>query len=203
LNSFTYVSGGLLRGDRYDLRKATLFDLIRLAYQVVPENIVEGPNWLEFDRFDIAARAPLESSPETVRRMLQALLAERFHLAVHNEMRPMPAYVLSLGKTKPKLTASAGEGDPECQWVREALVTYTCRNMSMATFASRLRSVAGDYLKEPVMDNTGLEGQWDFSLQWNQRAQALPDGARRTTIADAVEKDLGLNLALRDAPAPA
>ncbi|MBZ5578618.1 MAG: TIGR03435 family protein [Acidobacteriia bacterium] len=206
LNSFTYVSGGLLRGDHYDLRKATLFDLIRMAYPVAPENIVGGPNWLEFDRFDIAARAPAESSPETVRRMLQALLAERFHLAVHTEMRPIPAYVLSLGKTKPKLTESAGEGDAECQWVREpsgaALVTYTCRNISMATFASRLRTAAGDYLKEPVIDNTGLEGNWDFTLRWSQRAQVLPDGAKRTTIADAVEKDLGLNLALRDAPAP-
>src|SRR5690349_19441043 len=97
LNPFSWVSGGVLRGERYDLRKATLLDLIQIAYQVAPENIAGGPNWLEFERFDIAGRAPAETSSETVRRMVQSLLVERFHLAVHTEMRPMPAYVLSLG----------------------------------------------------------------------------------------------------------
>jgi len=174
LNAFTYVSGGLLRGDRFDLRKATLFDLIRIAYQVAPENIVLGPNWLEFDRFDIAARAPSDSSPETVRRMLQALLIERFQLAVHNEMRPIPAYALSLAKNKPKLVESKRGGDAECQWVQESagsvFVAYTCRNISMGTFAARLRAAAGDYLKEPVIDDTRLGIDADGKLM----LRALP-----------------------------
>lgn len=206
LNPFTYVSGGLLRGNRFDLRKATLFDLIRIAYQVAPENIVAGPNWLEFDRFDIAAKAPLGSSAETVRKMLQALLTERFQLAVHNEMRPMPAFILSLGKNKPKLVESVGGDYGECQWAQEspraAFVTYTCRNIGMGTFAARLRPAAGDYLSEPVIDETGLDGKWDLSLRWTRRNRAPPDGTRRTTVAEAVERDLGLSLALREAPRP-
>ena len=179
LNSFTYVSGGLLRGDRFDLRKATLFDLVGIAYQVAPENIVAGPDWLEFDRFDIAARAPANSSPETVRKMLQALLADRFQLVVHNEMRPMPAYALSLGKNKPRLIESTDGGDAECGWEQEPagsiFVTYACRNIDMGTFAARLRSAAGDYLKEPLINNTGIEGKWDITLRWNARSQVLPD----------------------------
>jgi len=205
LNPFTYASGGLLRGKRFDLRKATLLDLIRIAYQVAPENIVGGPNWLEFDRFDIAAQAPEGTSAKTIRKMLQALLAERFHLVVRNEMRPRPAYVLSVGKGKPKLTESTGEGDPECQFAPggdPSVRTFVCRHITMAAFVTRLRISAGDYLKESVIDNTGLEGKWDLSLQWTPRSQVLLDAAKRITVMDAVEKDLGLNLALRDAPNP-
>ena len=83
----------MLRGDRYDLRKAMMLDLIRIAHKVAPEAVVGGPNWLEFDRFDVAGKAPAESSPETVCRMLQSLLVDPFHLTAHNDMSPMPAYV--------------------------------------------------------------------------------------------------------------
>jgi len=55
----------------------------------------------------------------------------------------------------------------------------------MASLATRLRISAGDYLKEPVIDNTGLDGIWDFTLRWTPRARALPDGAARITISDA------------------
>ncbi len=206
LNPFTWVSGGVLRGERYDLRKATLLDLIRIAYHVAPENIAGGPNWLEFDRFDIAGRAPAETSPEAVRRMVQSLLAERFHLAVHTEMRPMPAYVLSLGKGKPKLAEATGDGDAECNRASQppgsSSITFVCRNISMTAFAARLRGAAGDYVKEPVIDKTGLEGKWDFSVEWNPRSEALPEGAPRITVSDAVEKDLGLSFTLRREPAP-
>ncbi|HTA47014.1 MAG TPA: TIGR03435 family protein [Bryobacteraceae bacterium] len=206
MNPFTLVSGGVLRGDRYDLRKASMLDLIRIAYAVPPETVVGGPNWLEFDRFDIAAKAPAQSSPETVRRMLQSLLVERFHLAVHNDMRPMPAWVLSMGKTKPKLAESSGAGDSDCQWVQQpagsVVNAYSCRNLSMAVFAARLQGMGWEYLKEPVVDATGLEGAWDFDLRWNRRSLPLPGGAERITLFDAVSRQLGLNLTLRQAPAP-
>src|ERR1017187_4538266 len=65
MNPYTFISGGVLRGARYDLRKATMLDLIRLAYKVEPQTVFGGPNWLEFDRFDIA-KAPPSSPPEPV-----------------------------------------------------------------------------------------------------------------------------------------
>lgn len=206
MNPFTLVSGGVLRGDRYDLRKATTLDLIRIAYAVPPESIVGGPNWLEFDRFDIAAKAPAQSSPEAVRLMLQSLLMERFHLIVHNDRRPMPAWALSLSKTKPKLTEASGAGNSECEWVQQpagsAFVVYACRNMSMAAFARQLQGMGWEYLKEPAVDATGLEGNWDFDLRWNRRSSLLPGGEERITIMDAISRQLGLNLSLREAPAP-
>ena len=91
-NPQTYRSGGFLRGGRYDLRKATMMDMIRLAYGFDPDAIFGGPDWLEFDRFDIAAKAPPESSPQEIGLMLQSLLVDRFKLALHQEVRPMPVF---------------------------------------------------------------------------------------------------------------
>jgi len=206
LNPFTYASGGFLRGNRYDLHKATLLDLISIAYQIAPENVAGGPNWLEFERFDVAGRAPADSSPETLRRMLQSLLADRFHLSAHHDTRPMRAYVLALGKAKPKLSEATATGDAECRLVNASegapVMTFSCRNTSMASLATRLRISAGDYLKEQVIDNTGLEGAWDFTLRWTPRAPLLPEGGTRITVFQAVDRDLGLSLTLQDAPTP-
>lgn len=206
MNPFTFASGGVLRGDRYDLRKATMLDLIRIAYKVPPETILGGPNWLEFDRFDIAAKASEQSSPDAVRRMLQTLLVDRFHLSVHNDMRPMPAYVLSMGKNQPKLTESSGPGDPHCRYLEQpngsTVDAYACRNMSMAGFAELLRDRGRGYLRDPVVDATGLEGEWDFDIQWTHSSAVLAGGAERTTLIDAVARQLGLKLELHEVPAP-
>lgn len=206
MNPYTFVSGGVLRGERYDLRKATMLDLIRIAYNVDPETVVGGPNWLEFDRFDIAAKAPVSSSQEQIRLMLQSLLADRFKLALHKDTRPMPAFVLAAGRTKPKMKESDGMGDPGCQYEQQPAgsvsVAWLCRNLTMAVFAQRLRDLGSEYIKEPVVDATGLDGSWDFELRWNRRSQVLSDGMERTTIFDAVSKELGLSLTLQQAPAP-
>jgi uncharacterized protein (TIGR03435 family) len=72
----------------------------------------------------------------------------------------------------------------------------------MEAFAQQLRGMAGDYLTDPVVDSTGLAGSWDFDLKWDRRSQVLQGGVERTTIFDALEKQLGLTLESRKAPAP-
>ena len=72
----------------------------------------------------------------------------------------------------------------------------------MAAFAERLRGMAQDYLTDPVVDSTGIEGAWDFDLKWNYRSEALQGGTERTTIFGAVEKQLGLSLNSQKVPAP-
>jgi uncharacterized protein (TIGR03435 family) len=74
---FPFMQGGTLRGDRYAVHDATMLDLISSAYGVDAEKVQGGPSWLEWDRFDINAKAPATTSPETVKLMLQSLLAER------------------------------------------------------------------------------------------------------------------------------
>lgn len=96
-NPYNYASGGVLRGERYDLRKATMLDLIKTAWNVDADTVFGGPNWLEFDRFDIYAKAPLDTPPETVRLMLQALLRDRFGLVIHEDISLQDAIGKQLG----------------------------------------------------------------------------------------------------------
>src|SRR3954471_2298488 len=79
------MRGGILRGNRYELRNATMVDLIRTAYNVQPERISGGPSWLEWTRWDIAALAPEGTAPARLQEMLKTLLADRFKLVVRQD----------------------------------------------------------------------------------------------------------------------
>ncbi|HTS28887.1 MAG TPA: TIGR03435 family protein [Bryobacteraceae bacterium] len=198
-SSQPFMSGGILRGGRYVLRKATMVDLIRTAYAVEADNVVGGPAWLESDRFDITAKIPPDTSPETAPLMLQRLLAERFKLAVHNDTKPVDAFVLSMGKGKPKLKEAAeGAGAPGCtpQMMgggTPGSIRVSCHNVTMAAFALQLHQMAGGYLTMPVVDKTGLQGSWDVEIAWTARGALQMDGSDGISIFDAVEK-LGLHL---------
>ena len=107
------MRGGVLRGTRYELRNATMVDLIRTAYNVQPERITGGPSWLEWNRFDIAALAPEGTPADRVREMLKALLAERFKLVVREDMAPTTALALKVKGTHKLREATAPGG---CHW---------------------------------------------------------------------------------------
>src|SRR5262249_55892839 len=100
--------GGAPRNGRFEIRNATMLDLVRTAYSVEPEKVVGGPNWLASDRVDVIAKVPAGTTQENARLMLRALLAERFGLTIHNDSRPLPVFVLSAGSGKHKLKASDG-----------------------------------------------------------------------------------------------
>jgi uncharacterized protein (TIGR03435 family) len=169
------------------------------------------------DRFDAIARIPPDSTPETRKVMLQALLAERFKLVVHNDTKPLPAYALTVGK-HPALKQSDGSGEAGCKFTRQApapqaggtpaapaAFLYSCHNTTMAAFAEGMRNMAaafqyiGDNL---VADQTGLEGSWDFDFKYTQRARGTAAVADAITIFDAVDKQLGLKLEPAQIPMP-
>jgi hypothetical protein len=81
-----FARTGPTRGGRYEVKTATMVDLIRLAYGLNADKILGGPSWLETDRFDVVAKIPADSTPETQKLMLQSLLADRFKLVVHREV---------------------------------------------------------------------------------------------------------------------
>ena len=86
--TYPMVRGPFYGSGRYELRYATLLDLIRMAYNVAPETVFGGPSWLDMDRFDVLAIAPTASTAKSRTLMLQALLADRFKLVLHNDSRP-------------------------------------------------------------------------------------------------------------------
>ena len=204
------MQGGVLRAGRYELRQATMLDLIKTAYGVDPDAVVGGPSWLESDRFDVTAKAPPATSAETANLMLQELLTDRFKLVVHKDMKPMPGFVLTVGKGKPKLKEADSSGEPGCQLQPPAQPSpdtippqvFSCRNMTMAAFAAALRQLAPSYLPSPVLDSTGIKGAWDFDLKWTLKGLLSLAGAEGITIFDAVDKQLGLKLEPQRVPLP-
>ncbi len=92
-------------GARVDIGYMSLADLIRTAYDVKPHQI-SGPDWMAAERFNITAKLPDGATKDQVNVMLQALLAERFKLTVHHEMKERPVYALIVGKGGSKLRES-------------------------------------------------------------------------------------------------
>src|SRR5258708_1525178 len=170
-----FFNGGLLRGGRYLAKNATMLDLISAAYGVDNEKVQGGPSWLEKDRFDVLAKTVKSTTADTVKPMLQALLADRFKLVVHNDTKPMPIFARTVGKGKPKLTDAAAASDRACVPRTDPpnppppppfYIIAPCHNMTMAAFAPQLRQFAGGYLPNAVVDMTGLKGNWDFEFKW-------------------------------------
>ena len=215
--SFPIVRGPFYTSGRYELRFATMLDLIRIAYAVDPERVSGGPNWLELDRFDVFAKTPETSNVETRRSMLRSLLAERFKLTTHNDNQPMAAYGLTA--KGPHLKEASGDGETGCKFTVEnasngpppgggpiqmPTLVYTCRNITMPAFAQALLNApaAGQYLnKRLVVDQTELQGSYDFTLRYTPKAPAgMSITGEQIPLFDALEKQLGLKLVATTAP---
>jgi len=206
-----FMHGNSIQGDRYFLTQATMVDLIATAYGVDAINVHGGPTWLERDRYDIRAKVPPKTTQDDVKLMLRALLADRFHLVVKTGTAPMPTYILSAGSGKPKMAESDGTGEASCIPLpppqnsspgTPSYITINCKHQTMAALADTLHDFAGGYLDQPVVDETNLAGDWDFTIKWTGRDQLEKQGADGISIFSAVEKQLGLKLELKTAPRP-
>lgn len=201
------MTGGLLREGRYELHNATMVDLVRTAYGIDAEKVVGGPSWLELDKFTIIAKAPQSTPAPTVKLMLQSLLADRFKLVVHQDTRPLTAYAMTLAAGKHKMKEAAGPGQgcqPQPQTPEPGVVlpqVGICRGITMEAFAQLLPRIAGQYLTSPlVIDQTGLKEFWDFEIRFHGRGQLSQAGTEGISIFDALEKQLGLKLELKESP---
>src|SRR5262245_7764656 len=85
-------------GGRFNARNIALRLLIRTAYQIQDDQIVDAPAWIGTDRFDISAKAEDGSSPAELAPMLQALLADRFKLTFHRDTRELSIFELQLSR---------------------------------------------------------------------------------------------------------
>lgn len=205
------MQGGLVRGDRFRMRMATMVDLIRVAWGVNSNNVMGGPAWLDYDRFDVIAKVPPKTTQADASAMLQALLMERFGLVVHPDTKPLTGYALSFVRRSGQLKEAA---DPEapggCRPAEQqektaegiGFVAYNCRNLQISALAQLLRGMAPGYIQgNPVVDQTGLKGGWDFSLKWVGRAQVAAAGGESMSLFGAIDK-LGLKLELKSVPQP-
>jgi len=217
------------RNGRYEFKNATMLDLVRTAYGFNPDTILGGPNWLELDRFDVIAKAAAGADADAQKAMLQSLLEDRFKLVARKETKPVPTWVLGPGK-QPRLKEADGSGQTGCQipdtssgapaegvvrlfrmepdgkqtqinLAPGGVVQYSCRNMTMTAFAAELRRMLGVQVgQEPVIDDTGLKGAWNFDVKWSIGLIGLPNQGEQIPVADAIEKQLGLKFEQRPIP---
>lgn len=103
-------TGTRIDAGRVDIGFASLRDLICAAYQVKPYQ-VSGPDFLTTERFDVLATIPPGVSPDEVPQMLQALLADRFHLVIRRDSKKLPVYALVVGATGVKMTPAVADTD--------------------------------------------------------------------------------------------
>jgi uncharacterized protein (TIGR03435 family) len=180
------LSVDFLPGGGFSARNLTVQQLLRNVYQVEDYQISGGPPWMNSAGFDIQARAAAgspEPTREQVRKMIQALLANRFHLALHRETRELPMYALLVARNGPKLQEANDSARPG----KTMLGQIVTRKMSLATLASILTFD----LKRPVKNETGLQGDFAFTLEWTP---GMGEPETRPTLFAAVQEQLGLRL---------
>jgi uncharacterized protein (TIGR03435 family) len=220
-------------GGRFTAQGMTLSFLAARAFSagmmMNNDQVVGLPKWADSERFDIIAKAPSAgpSAPaldmDTVAPMIRALLVDRFKMTYHTEERPVSAYSLVAAKPKMKKAdpasrifcknGNAPAGAPPGSRM------ITCQNITMAQFAERLQNMAPG-LSWPVLDATGLEGGWDFTLTFSFAAMmnfggrgggdaaqpgatvAASDPSGGYTLFEALEKQLGLKLEAQKRPMP-
>jgi uncharacterized protein (TIGR03435 family) len=185
-------------------------DLIEFSYNMQAKQIVNAPDWISTDKFDIDAKPDTPGMPsvEQMKEMIQKLLTDRLQMKFHREKRELSAYVLSVGKGGHKLTAGDPNGLPGLFF--RQLGVLTVNNATMEDFCGLLQSAVFD---RPVVDQTGLQGRWGFLLKWTpDESQFSGMGIKVPPPSDAadapppiftaLQEQIGLKLESTKAPVP-
>ena len=211
------------RPGRIDYKLVTVRDLLQRAYGVRRQQVA-GPDWIDSDRFDISAKLPEGATSDQVPVMLQNLLNERFQLTLRREKKEMPVYALVVGKNGAKLEKAVGDAS-QAGPKKGIMITdgktpgYAHMEGTYATISS-LIGMLSNMVDRPVLDETGLEGMYNFTLDFSAESMfamkrqmvgvppeaavkmeggPAPESAPSSSIFSDIQK-LGLRLEGRKAP---
>ena len=193
---FTYPGG------RLDARATTVAFLIEWAYGLLPSQHSRGASWVDNDRFDIEAKAGRNATDDEMRRMTQALLAERFKLRFHHESREAPVLIVGLGKTTPKLFPPK---DEETRSLRSLPQTDANQKiLSWHVVATRypvkdLYQTIARQLDRVIVNQTGLDGDFDFTLDFPVD-ETRPNPLDAELLVSAMRDQLGLTVKAQKGP---
>jgi len=189
---------------RVDYANVSLKQVLAKAYDVKSYQIT-GPSWLDTERYDIVAKVPDGVPKAQIPAMLQALLAERFHMTIHRETKEQSVYAIVVGKDGPKLPkydesaspvftfnesggppppppppggagavavaarARGGGGSGGAMAKGGAMVSMSSNGAShlqaRGTTLAGLAGMLSSFMDRPVVDMTGIEGEYDISLE--------------------------------------
>ena len=190
----------------------------RAAVQTIRPRIAGAPDWFESDRYAITAKSVGPATQAMMRGpMLQALLEDRFQLKLHHESREASVYELTVAKNGPKiqktvdgtcvprdpdqasLPPKAPGGKPWCGTVRYVSSLKTMSGILDGTGVTTAEMAPWlPFDGRPVIDRTGLEGRYDFHLEYLRGGgppPGDPDPAHAAPpMPAAIQDQLGLKL---------
>ena len=168
---------------RFDMKNASILDLVTFAFDKYDYAVLGGPTWIDFERFDVAAKVDTPPPPkpnpdpaaapaapynpyDAVRPILRRALVERFHMKYHTEQRPMPGYVMTVAKDGMKMTPAKNPDAPfTCHGEQDKstppVITLTCTSYTMIQFVKNYRGLYPHLL----VDHTGLTKPYDFTMR--------------------------------------
>jgi uncharacterized protein (TIGR03435 family) len=216
-------------GGRVDINNVTLKFLIQYAWGVQPFQISGGATWSDSLHYDISAKAESDPKGDEMLLMLRALLEDRFQLKIHRETKEAPIYALVLarkdGKLGPGLTLAQDGGcvkidpskPPEPPPPGTPRPNYCGGQMmspkslkAVSVPVANILAILARTLGRTVVDQTGLKGNYDISLEWSpdeaQLAMLPPDlprppvDASGPSIFTAIQEQLGLKLESQKGP---
>jgi uncharacterized protein (TIGR03435 family) len=200
-----------MQGGTLVVKNLTLGFLMAFAYEVPARQIAGKPGWMDAEKWDIEVKPDTPGMPSSsqTRVIVQKLLAERFGLQFHEERRKLAAYVLIVSKDGPKMrkTADASLSPNFLLYPQGVLIARS------ATMADLVQSLQNHILGQPLVDKTGLEGRWDFTMKWTpdetQFADApvpvpppADDANAPPPLFTAIQEQLGLKLEAQKADVP-
>ena len=193
---------------RYDA--VTLRAVVATAYGVQRFQIV-GPRWFDDERFEIVAKILPGTTLPRFQLMLQGLLAERFHLELHKETRPLSAYEITVARSGLKMRPAPLPETPPLPASDTSAPTSSGMQWSTAGENVELRGrsitmrqilvwLNGETHRE-IVDKTGMKGAYDFDMSWTLDTSNEPSDSFGADILDAaLEKYLGLKVVARKVP---
>jgi uncharacterized protein (TIGR03435 family) len=188
------VSSMRITPGRVTMENVTLKKVTLAAYDIPDdrEYALAGPDLLTSEHFDIQASFPPDTPPAQVRAMMQTLLADRFKLALHRETRQLPMYALTVAKNGPKIQpvedgSAKTSGRPG---------HFEATKVTMQHFADLIARLMG----QQVVDQTGLKGVFDFTLEWSPDEMRTGESAPGPSLFTALQEQLGLKLEAKKGP---
>jgi uncharacterized protein (TIGR03435 family) len=199
-----------LTADGLNVTDAQLWLVIRTAFGAEffgSNQIVGEPSWSHSEHYDIQGKVnnadvgrlrDLNQAQQTqmTQAMLQAVLAERFQMKVHQEDREAPIYALIVAKNGSKLKEATEAGADSLNVERGQIIGHSLSLQELA------KGLTGGNTGRVVVDRTGLTGKYDFTLTWTPDQGAAPPGpdggatenVPGPSIFTAIQEQLGLKL---------
>jgi uncharacterized protein (TIGR03435 family) len=201
------IRGTRQQNNRWTGTRITLRELIQEAYETagfdMPDRVIGGPAWLGEDQFDVVATSAAVPNRPELEAMVRAMLVDRFHLVSHLEKRTLSAFELTLAGRDGRLGPQLRRTTTDCKARCGVTIMFgppnrmTSDGVNVARFAFVLSTV----LRQPVIDRTGLAGQFELKLDYAPGTElAAPVPYDAPSIFTAVEEQLGLKLRSVKAP---